>query len=96
MGDLFEAIERIDGRKRAILGADADDPGITDGEEGLLLLSGSDLDPAEVGKWAAILRAIAAEAIANGESSPEVAVVLAVEGVAIGLSIAENRSRAGS
>jgi len=89
-GEVFAAAERLDKRKEAALGDEAGDTGIAE-DLGPFLLSGFDLDLEELALYCTRIREIAHATVAEVDDPADVALALNVEGIAMGLLIAEGR-----
>ena len=97
--ELEAALRRLDARKVAAVGEPDETGQIGDGGvslgAGRYLLSGLDVDPEELGEFCAQARAMFSRAVVMGGASPlDTAAALFLEGVAVGLLVAEARQRA--
>jgi hypothetical protein len=95
--ELRRATLRMDDRKRARFG-EPDEKGRIggggvhdEGDEGATLLSGTDLDPIEVKTYCARARQIADTAATDGADLRDLAAAMWLEGIVLGLLIAEGR-----
>jgi hypothetical protein len=95
VGEIADAAHRLDERKAAAMGPLGE--GLLTDEEGgaLYMLSGLDLDLEEVRDFSAKARQITFACAMNGATITDIAAALWVEGVAMGLLIAEDRDRRG-
>jgi hypothetical protein len=99
-GEVREAIEWLNGRKMAIANKDeGEDPDglviVADTDIAMRLLSGFDLDPAEVEDAAAICQQLVLSSVLAGAPANMVASGMWVDGLAHGLRIGEMRNRGG-
>ena len=95
-GELKRASERLDERKNAIVGRVAEQATPVTKEALLGVFSGFDLEPEEIAEMEVFLAGHGLSMVAEGCPPPHMVASVWVDGLAMGLLIAEERAKAGA